>query len=469
MWHSLELRVPYLDHRFVEEVMTIPPRLKIRGLKQKHLLKEVAARWLPAPVINHRKQGFEAPMGRWLRGPLKTMMQETLSPQAVEAAGIFSASEVERLMREHLTGLAQAQQAAVLALDVPAVARAEPACVQRPPRATGDRDLRMSTLALTWMDQRRTQELCAGLDLELVVLKTRWRGPLRYVLLGWRTMNLLVRRRARVLLVQNPSLILATLAVLLRPMLGYRLIVDAHNEAVEPFINRQRWVKSLSRWVIRKADLTIVSNRQLAALVDGRGGRSFALPDPIPTPPAALPARTLDGAFNVVLIATHAPDEPIEQVFEAVRGTDVNLYVTGNPQRMAATLAARAPENVRFTGFLPDQDYWALLGSADGIIDLTLMEDCLVSGAYEALAVGTPMLLSNNRASVELFGGAAAFTDNTTADIRRGLERLRLSRGDLRAAAERKRGELTERWIASARDLMRMISVEQSPAVKLDG
>ena len=104
MWHSLELRVPYLDHRFVEEVMTIPPRLKIRGLRQKHLLKEVAARWLPAPVINHRKQGFEAPMGRWLRGPLKAMMQETLSPQAVEAAGIFSTSEVERLKSEHLTG-----------------------------------------------------------------------------------------------------------------------------------------------------------------------------------------------------------------------------------------------------------------------------------------------------------------------------------------------------------------------------
>ena len=119
-----------------------------------------------------------------------------------------------------------------------------------------------------------------------MVLKTRWRGPVRYLLLGARTVGLLVRRRVRVLLVQNPSLILASLAVLLRALLGYRLIVDAHNEAVEPFINRQRWVKSLSRWVIRKADVTIVSNRQLAALVDAWGGRSFTLPDPIPVPPA---------------------------------------------------------------------------------------------------------------------------------------------------------------------------------------
>lgn len=321
----------------------------------------------------------------------------------------------------------------------------------------------MTTLALTWTDQRRTQELCAGLDLELVVLKTRWRGPVRYLLLGARTVGLLVRRRVRVLLVQNPSLILASLAVLLRALLGYRLIVDAHNEAVEPFINRQRWVKSLSRWVIRKADVTIVSNRQLAALVDAWGGRSFTLPDPIPVPPPASALRTLEGPFNVVLIATHAPDEPVAQIFEAVRDTDVHLYVTGNPSRMDPMLAARAPPNVRFTGFLPDPDYWALLRSADAIIDLTLMQDCLVSGAYEALAVGTPMLLSNNRASVELFAGAAAFTDNTTADIRRGLERLRLGSDELKIAAAVKRGELTQRWIASARDLVHMMSTDQIP------
>ncbi|MBV9622251.1 MAG: asparagine synthase (glutamine-hydrolyzing), partial [Gammaproteobacteria bacterium] len=72
MWHSLELRVPYLDHRLVEEAMRIPSSLKIRGMRQKHLLKEVARKWLPPAVIDHRKQGFEAPMGQWLRGPLRT-------------------------------------------------------------------------------------------------------------------------------------------------------------------------------------------------------------------------------------------------------------------------------------------------------------------------------------------------------------------------------------------------------------
>ena len=104
MWHSLELRVPYLDHHLVEDAMTIPANLKIRGLQQKHILKAVAAKWLPEPVIRHRKQGFEAPMGRWLRGPLKSLLQDTLSADAVARGGVFSAAEVERLKQEHLSG-----------------------------------------------------------------------------------------------------------------------------------------------------------------------------------------------------------------------------------------------------------------------------------------------------------------------------------------------------------------------------
>ena len=86
-------------------------------------------------------------------------------------------------------------------------------------------------LALTWFEHRRTKELCAGLGIELVVLASALRGPLRYVALGGRTLALLARRRPQILLVQNPSLILAALAAAVRGVLGYRLIADAHNEA----------------------------------------------------------------------------------------------------------------------------------------------------------------------------------------------------------------------------------------------
>jgi glycosyltransferase involved in cell wall biosynthesis len=311
-------------------------------------------------------------------------------------------------------------------------------------------------LAISWFEHRRTRELCTGLGIELVLLDTTHRGLRRYLLLTARTIAVLVRQRPRVLLVQSPSLVLSVLAVILGGAFGYRLIVDAHNEAVVPQEHPQLWVRWLSSWVIRHAHLTIVTNRQLAEVVREQRGEPFVLPDRIPTPPVGA-TRTLGPGFNLVLIATFARDEPIAAIFEAVRGAEPELFVTGNPDKLPAAVAANAPPNVRFTGFLAEDEYWALLRAADAIVDLTSQPDCLVCGAYEALAVGAPMLLSNNRASVELFGEGALFTDNTAKDIRRALERLKSERASLRAAAALKRGELIAAWSLRAQGLLDML------------
>jgi glycosyltransferase involved in cell wall biosynthesis len=291
-----------------------------------------------------------------------------------------------------------------------------------------------------------------GMGIELALINTPCRGIRRYLLLTARSLVLLARRRPNVLLVQSPSLILSILAVLLRPALGYRLLLDAHNEAVVPYENPQRWIRWLSCWVIRRADLTIVTNRQLAQIVSEQGGRAFMLPDRIPQPVRSS-ARTLGPGFNVALIATFARDEPLAAIFEAVRGAELELYVTGNTRKLTEDLARSAPPNVRFTGFLSEEDYWSLLQSVDAVVDLTLKPDCLVCGAYEALALGKPLLLSGNAASIELFGEGALFTDNSPSDIRQGLGRLRAEQQALRGAAERKRAELAQRWEVTARAL----------------
>ena len=300
-------------------------------------------------------------------------------------------------------------------------------------------------LALTWFEHRRTRGLCAGLGIELVAMDVGFRGAPRYLLLGLRTIVLLLRRSPRVLLVSNPSLGLSALAVVLRRFFGYRLVVDAHNEAVMPFMHKQRWLQNLSRWIVRKADLTIVSNRQLAAVVEEQGGRPFTLPDPLPVPPTLSP-RKLDGEFNVVLVSTFAPDEPVGAVFEAVRDSNISLYVTGNSSKLDPAAARNISPNIHLTGFLADEEYWKLLRSADALIDLTLMDNCLVCGAYEGLALGKPMLLSKNPASVELFGDCALYTDNTSADILRLLRRLRTDYAPLQRAGVNKHAELTAAW-----------------------
>lgn len=70
MAHSLEVRVPLLDHRLLEWVLGLPFDMRFRAGRGKHLLRKIASRYLPADVLRPRKQGFTVPVGRWLLGSL---------------------------------------------------------------------------------------------------------------------------------------------------------------------------------------------------------------------------------------------------------------------------------------------------------------------------------------------------------------------------------------------------------------
>ena len=102
MAHSLEVRPPFLDHRIVEFAASLPEHLKIRGLKQKFILKELMRDKLPAAVIRRKKTGFDIPAHDWFRGPLRPMLREALSQEAVNATGIFDGSAVDALIRDHM-------------------------------------------------------------------------------------------------------------------------------------------------------------------------------------------------------------------------------------------------------------------------------------------------------------------------------------------------------------------------------
>jgi asparagine synthase (glutamine-hydrolysing) len=102
MAHSLEVRPPFLDHRIVEFAATLPASLKIRGSRQKVLLKELMRDKLPASVLQRKKVGFDIPAHDWLRGCLRPMMQEILMDGASDQAGLFRREAIETLIRDHL-------------------------------------------------------------------------------------------------------------------------------------------------------------------------------------------------------------------------------------------------------------------------------------------------------------------------------------------------------------------------------
>jgi len=104
MAHGLEVRVPLLDHDLVSWMTVIPSRYKVRRLRLKYLLKEVARSLLPAEIVDRPKAGFHVPMPQWLNGPLRPLIETHLGRAAVARQGLFNPETVDRLRSEHDAG-----------------------------------------------------------------------------------------------------------------------------------------------------------------------------------------------------------------------------------------------------------------------------------------------------------------------------------------------------------------------------
>lgn len=106
MRHSLEVRVPFLDHPLVELMASVPERLKVHGRTKKVLMREAFQGLLPATILGRRKMGFSVPLALWLRTDLRPTMEEILSEAEVRRLGYLRHAEVERIKAEHLAGRA---------------------------------------------------------------------------------------------------------------------------------------------------------------------------------------------------------------------------------------------------------------------------------------------------------------------------------------------------------------------------
>jgi len=102
MAHAVEARLPYLDHRIVEFAATLPPSLKIRGRRQKFLLKDLMKDKLPQSILQRSKIGFDIPAHDWLRGPLRSLLVDTLSTGLSAFPELFRPEVIQSYLRSHL-------------------------------------------------------------------------------------------------------------------------------------------------------------------------------------------------------------------------------------------------------------------------------------------------------------------------------------------------------------------------------
>jgi hypothetical protein len=328
--------------------------------------------------------------------------------------------------------------------------------------------MRSGCAFITWEYHRRTRGLSRRLGLPLREIVASGPRPRRYFVQILATIRFLMRDSPSMVVAQNPSLVLAVLVLMWRLIVKRRarVLIDAHNEAVEPFTYSSRPIIWLSEWVLRNADYTIVTNRFLAEKVVRLGGRPLILPDPLPVAPVgeALPYRQ-GSILTVLVVATYARDEPIAQILDAARRLNgaAEFRFTGNYRKLPREIIAGAPSNVTFLGYLAERDYWDAMLNSHAVLDLTLLEDCLVCGAYESIATGRPQILSNTRALIEYFRKGAVYSAPDADSIALALSDVRSHYPRLVSEVAEFRVELEREWEHLASTVMQRIFPGTAP------
>jgi glycosyltransferase involved in cell wall biosynthesis len=275
-------------------------------------------------------------------------------------------------------------------------------------------------LFLSWAPfSRRTETLAQRLGLEGRQVAAPWFKrplfvPLKYPLQAVRTARLLKRELPAEVWVMDPPAPAVVVAWWHCRRHRVPLVVDMHT--VGFYARSWRAVRPLEIPFLRAAAANVVTNRELARRVRGWGCRAYVLPDPLPTPPPDLDDTVEKD--TVTIVATFSEDEPIDllpEVAGALAG--LRLFVTGRPRQATS----HWPANLVPTGFLDDHDYWRLLRRSQAVVVLTTRPDTLLSGGYEALSLGRPLVVSDHEVLREYYGDAVVYVPSTAAGIAAGI------------------------------------------------
>lgn len=313
---------------------------------------------------------------------------------------------------------------------------------------------------ITWETQRRSLELARILNCKLHIVE--YGGFLRYPKSILRTLIIISKSGSSTIFVQNPSMVLATVACLYKIFLKKTVIIDRHTtfrlDKPKSYSLDCLVFSLLNKLTLQVADLTIVTNEYLAGIVRLMHGNPFVLPDKLPDM-APTGKVALSDNINIMLIASYGEDEPIEEVINAVNlvgDRQFTLYVTGNHNKLDSRLKDNSPPNIVFTGFLQDSDFVNLLFSVDAIMVLTTASHCMLCGCYEAVVACKPIITSRKQVLEEYFKGSV-FVDNTDRGIAEGLREMITNLDTYKANAVELKHVIAETWAESFSKLQRVL------------
>lgn len=315
---------------------------------------------------------------------------------------------------------------------------------------------------VTWERQTRNRSASAFFNVPLFeIIYDGSHKATRYAKSVIRTLWILFEKKPRYFFAQNPSVVLAILAVAVGRLAGCKVIIDAHNAGIHGHEKSGRLLPKLNRFVIRQADAVIVTNQELADHVTLLRGTPIVLPDPLPHFPAVAEPERLDKAYKLkaLCITSWSDDEPFLDIIGAATqfSDTIDFYFSGNYKKIADQLPSEMPTNVFLLGFVGEQDFHRHLFSSDFCIDMTRRTDCMVCGAYESIAAEKPIILSDTAVQRGYFSRGTVFSKSGRKDIAVAIETMRDNLASLKAEASELKAEIQKREAAGKATLVSRI------------
>lgn len=288
---------------------------------------------------------------------------------------------------------------------------------------------------VTWERQTRNRSTSQYIGVPLSEIIYQDNPPIvRYVKSIYETVKLIINKKPRYVFIQNPSVVLGLLSLILSKVFRFTFIVDAHNSGINFEGRFKNVVNFLNHIIIKNCRFTIVTNEIIAKNVTAKGGNPLILPDPLPTLPDKIQSdkheifgsSKEEGQVIAFCITSWGEDEPVEALISAAnRNPSIDFYFTGNYKKSKLIFSEGAiPNNVHLLGFIDESLYFSLLRDCDFTIDLTTRPDCLVCGAYESVSAEKPILLSDSEPQRNYFNKGTVFCETTEEGISSGLDSM---------------------------------------------
>jgi glycosyltransferase involved in cell wall biosynthesis len=268
-----------------------------------------------------------------------------------------------------------------------------------------------------------------------------------------KTWKILKKEQPAVLFVQNPSIVLAFIALFFKKIFSIRyLVVDAHNAGIYPLEGRFWLLNQITKYIVKNADVIIVTNKSLLHYVTSIGGNPVEIPDPLPILKSnniqKEVRKNVRDKLRATFICTWADDEPYDELIKAAAEFKdlIDFYITGKFQ--GKVVRSGLPNNVVLSGYVEDKEYINLLVNSDFIIVLTKRENCLNCGAYESVSLGKPIILSDSDVLRNYFSSGVVYSKNDAYSLKCGIRNMVDTIDEKNSEIKNLKISLEEQWAA---------------------